>query len=95
MDVKKFSTALLLLLPSLATAEIPSSIKTMNKAVDSACVKDSNYETCRKVVLLAANFAMTNAGFYTENCLTNVKNEDKRTCADAKELIDFLEAENN
>lgn len=93
--MKKLSLALILLLPMLANAQKSNSISTMNQAVDSACVNDSNYRTCRKVVLLAANFAMTNAGFYTENCIANVKNEDKVKCADAKRLIDFLQAEND
>jgi len=38
---------------------------------------------------------MTNAGFYTENCTANVKNEDKDNCDDAKKLIDFLQAAND
>ena len=93
--MKKFLMALVLLLPVFANAQKPNSIRTINQAIDSACVKDSNYETCRKVVLLTANFAMTNAGFYTENCIANVKNEDKDNCDDAKKLIDFLQAAND
>ncbi len=93
-DVKKLLLVFAVLMPFYANAENHNSIETMNKAVDSACKKDANYSTCRKVVLLAANFAMTNSGFYTENCIENVKPDNYETCADAKSLIIFLQSAN-
>lgn len=90
-DVKNIICAFLVAVCVPSFAE-ETAIQVVTGSADEICNLHKDQKICKDLVMSVASYTMYNVGFYTQNCLdeSKVNPQDKKACANAKELIGYL-----